>query len=95
MIRVWGSQTAETLLNIVELRLPEFGVSIDPDVVVMVTDGASITRKLGQNIEHQVQAYSLFFVSMTRKNSYSFNTINFRPQHNSCVSGIAILLRLT
>ena len=56
MIRVWGSQTAETLLKIVELRLAEFGLSVDPDVVAMVTDGASIMRKLGRlaSCEHVV-----------------------------------------
>ena len=38
MIRVWFSQTAETLLKLVELRLEEYGLSIEGDIVAMVTD---------------------------------------------------------
>ena len=45
MIRVWGPQTAATLLELVEVRLAEFGISIDPHVVAFVTDGASIMTK--------------------------------------------------
>ena len=38
MIRVWFSQTAETLFKLVELRLEEFGLSMEGSIVVMVTD---------------------------------------------------------
>ena len=65
MIRVWGSQSAETLLHIVELRLAEFGVSIDPDVIAMVTDGASIMKKLGRlaSCEHVIcLAHTIYLV---------------------------------
>ena len=45
IIRVWGSQTAETLLKLVETRLRGFGLSIDRDIIAMVTDGASCASK--------------------------------------------------
>ena len=47
MGRVWNSQTAETVLKLVELRLTDFKVSFDY-ITAMVTDGASIMVKLGR-----------------------------------------------
>ena len=46
MVRVWNSQTAETVLKLVKFRLSEFGLTFD-HIVAMVTDGASIMIKLG------------------------------------------------
>ena len=48
MIRVWGAQTAETLLKLVELRLNDFGLTLDTDVIAIVTDGASVMCKAGR-----------------------------------------------
>ena len=47
MVRVWNSQTAETVLKLVELRLADFKMNFD-HITAMVTDGASIMVKLGQ-----------------------------------------------
>ena len=47
MVRVWNSQTAETLLKLVELRLSDFKMNFD-HITAMVTDGASIMVKLGR-----------------------------------------------
>ena len=43
---VWASQTAETILKLVTLRLQEFGVELH-HITAFVTDGASIMMKLG------------------------------------------------
>ena len=47
MVRVWNSQTAETVLKLVELRLADFKMNFD-HITAMVTDGASIMVKLGR-----------------------------------------------
>ena len=44
---VWASQTAETILKLVTLRLQEFGVELH-HITAFVTDGASIMMKLGR-----------------------------------------------
>ena len=56
MVRVWGSQTAATLLKLVETRLSEYGLCVEDDIVAMVTDGASIMKKLGRlaSCEHVI-----------------------------------------
>ena len=46
MVRVWSSQTAETVLKLVEVRLADFKMNFD-HITGMVTDGASIMVKLG------------------------------------------------
>ena len=47
MVRVWNSQTAETVLKLVELCLADFKMNFD-HITAMVTDGASIMVKLGR-----------------------------------------------
>ena len=47
MVRVWSTQTAETVLKLVEVRLADFKMNFD-HITAMVTDGASIMVKLGQ-----------------------------------------------
>ena len=47
MVRVWSSQTAETILKLVELRLADFKMNFT-HIAAMVTDGASIMIKLGR-----------------------------------------------
>ena len=47
MVRVWSSQTAETVLKLVELRLADFKMNFT-HIAAMVTDGASIMVKLGR-----------------------------------------------
>ena len=47
MVRVWASQTAETFMKLVTLRLQEFGVELH-HITAFVTDGASIMMKLGR-----------------------------------------------
>ena len=47
MVRVWSSQTAETVLKLVELRLADFKMNFTY-IAAMVTDGASIMVKLGR-----------------------------------------------
>ena len=47
MVRAWNSQTAETVLKLVELRLSDFKMNFD-HITAMVTDGASIMVKLGR-----------------------------------------------
>ena len=47
MVRVWVSQTAETILKLVTRRLQEFGVELH-HITAFVTDGASIMMKLGR-----------------------------------------------
>ena len=47
MVRVWASQTAETIMKLVTLRLQEFGVELH-HITAFVTDGASIMMKLGR-----------------------------------------------
>ena len=46
MVRVWSSQKAETILELVTKKIKDFGLAID-DIVAFVTDGASIMMKLG------------------------------------------------
>ena len=55
MVRVWSSQTAETVLKLVELRLADFKMNFT-HIAAMVTDGASIMVKLGKLVpcEHVV-----------------------------------------
>ena len=48
MIRVWDRSQHRFSLKIVELLLVEFGVAIDADIVAMVTDGASIMKRVGR-----------------------------------------------
>ena len=47
MVRVWNSQTAETILKLVELRLADFKMNFD-HISALVTDGTSIMVKLGR-----------------------------------------------
>ena len=47
MIRVWGSQKAETILQLVIKRIEHFGLAME-DIVAFVTDGASVMLKLGR-----------------------------------------------
>ena len=47
MVRVWGSQTAETIATLVTNRLAEYGLTFD-HIIAAVTDGASIMVKLGR-----------------------------------------------
>ena len=47
MVRVWASQTAETILKLVTRRLQEFGVELH-HITAFVTDGASIMMKQGR-----------------------------------------------
>ena len=47
MVRVWSSQTAETVLKLVEIRLADFKMNFT-HIAAMVTDGASIMVKLGR-----------------------------------------------
>ena len=47
MVRVWSSQTAETVLKLVELHLADFKMNFT-HIAAMVTDGASIMVKLGR-----------------------------------------------
>ena len=50
LIRVWKSQTAETLKILIELRLREFQLSWE-HIVAVTTDGASIMVKLGRLLD--------------------------------------------
>ena len=47
MVRLWASQTAETILKLVTVRLQEFGVELH-HITAFVTNGASIMMKLGR-----------------------------------------------
>ena len=55
MVRVWGSQTADSILKLVKGRLEKFGIDLKT-IVSVTTDGASIMIKLGKivNTIHQV-----------------------------------------
>ena len=55
LVRVLGSQTSDSLIEIIKDRLKKFGLSLD-QVVYITTDGASIMIKLGKNVQpvHQV-----------------------------------------
>ena len=50
LIRVWRSQTAETLKKLIELRLRDFQLSWK-HIVAVTTDGASIMVKLGRILD--------------------------------------------
>ena len=45
MVRVWSSQKAKTILELVTKRIKDYCLSMD-DIVVFVTEGASIMMKL-------------------------------------------------
>ena len=47
MIRVWGSQKVETILELVIKIIEDFGLAME-DIGAFVTDGASIMLKLGR-----------------------------------------------
>ena len=52
LIRVWRSQTAETLKKLIELRLSDFQLSWE-HIVAVTTDGASIMVKLGRILDFE------------------------------------------
>jgi hypothetical protein len=56
LIRINVSMTAENCIRILKERLEQFDVSLETDVVAIVTDGPNIMLKVGKLIaaEHQV-----------------------------------------
>ena len=55
MIRIGGSLSAESAVELIDTRLMAFGIIRDSDVIASTTDGASIMRKFGRllDCEHQ------------------------------------------
>ena len=56
MIRVDGSLPAEKALQLIEAKLAEFGLSLEKHIFGVVTDGASMMKKLARlmGVEHQI-----------------------------------------
>ena len=66
-VNVWGSQKAEANLELVTKRAGEFVLPPKDDIVAMVTDGASLTMKLGRiaPVEHIVSLIHTLYLVIT------------------------------
>lgn len=56
LIRVYGSMTAEVCIKILKDRLILHGISLEKDIVAVVTDGPNIMVKVGKltDAKHQL-----------------------------------------
>lgn len=56
LVRIYGSLPAETCIQLLKEKLSEFELSLDGDIVAIVTDGAKVMLKVGKNLKayHQV-----------------------------------------
>lgn len=56
LIRVKGTMPAESCVRLLAKKLAMFGLSLETDIVCIVTDGASVMTKVGKSIspEHQL-----------------------------------------
>ncbi|CAG5049039.1 unnamed protein product [Parnassius apollo] len=56
LVRMDGSMPSETCIRLLKEKLSEFELSLDRDIVAIVTDGASVMLKVGRNLRayHQV-----------------------------------------
>ncbi|CAG5019992.1 unnamed protein product [Parnassius apollo] len=56
LVRMDGSMPSETCIRLLKEKLSEFELSLDRDIIAIVTDGASVMLKVGRNLRayHQV-----------------------------------------
>lgn len=56
LVPIYGSMTAENCLRILKERLSEFDISLETDIVAIVTDGPNVMIKVGRLVctEHQL-----------------------------------------
>jgi hypothetical protein len=56
LIRINGSITAENCIYVLKERLVPFDISLEKDIVAVVTDGPNVMLKVGKlvNTEHQL-----------------------------------------
>lgn len=62
LCRVWGSMPAERCVEILKAKLENFGLNLSVDIVAIITDGASVMKKVGRLIpanHHLCMAHEL------------------------------------
>lgn len=55
LVRVHGSMPAEKCVELLEMKLKEFNISLSEDIVCICTDGASVMKKVGKLVEAEQQ----------------------------------------
>ncbi|XP_063782142.1 uncharacterized protein LOC134932045 [Pseudophryne corroboree] len=55
MVRILGSMPAEKCVDLLEMKLSVFGLSLQDDIVGICTDGASVMKKVGRLISAKQQ----------------------------------------
>ena len=88
MVRIFNSMPAEIAKDILEMRLREFDILLNDDVVALLTDGASVMKKMGtlskplhHHVTHMLSILQYVRYFMIRINRMILNYLNLLQKY--------------